>query len=1227
MWALAQRPQQPAALLLAEIHLQPGEALPRLPGYSRVFVAARPDGYGGVAILLADSWKVAAALWRSDAADGRLWVRVQGALPGGLPLFLGTAYLPPQGSPGCPEDVPAWFLRHADVLAEAEAAGAALHAMDANGRTASLPDWPDGDEDAGCPARRSSDTAAPNSHGRQLLSLCQSSAARICNGRVPGTTSGDATSFGSRGTGRAVVDYWLASASLLPRLPTMAVDSWGLAAQHSDHATLLLELAAPPAVQRDSTAQQEHTSAPPQQRQFELGTAEQLAAAVALLAGTQRQLDALAAAAESAASPAALEQLAAAFAELMVETLDGAGMRQRSSNGGAQRPHSLPRSLQRQYGIRDARRAQRNAVQQAAVAQQRGIGPEQQDAALRREVGRCRNRLKRRLVAAWHKCQALRGEKLEQLDKTDPQAFFFRLKPQAAKQLNLVPEDVARHFQHLLGTAAQPPAHRPPPEPPPEPPPATSPVSPTTAASTAAPQPALPPAAPPPATSPAPALPAHASATTHPSPAPPATSPTTAASTAATQPDITTLAARLGSPITPAEVAAFASQAKPRKAVAGELPPWFLKAAAEQLAPVLAAVYTAWRRVGQLATPDALSIIAPILKPGGDPTSCSSLRGIAIGTMAAKLYAAILEQRISDWAEASNFRAAGQFGFRRQRGTAQAALVLRALQDQHRLRGQQLWGCFVDFKQAYDRVPREQLWQKLAARGVDTAWLAAAQALYSNVPMSVRTSAGLSPCFQAVTGLKQGCPLSPTLFGLYIDDLEEELMAAARRGEQLDLPSFLGSGGAAVPPLLYADDMVLLATSAAGLQRQLNLLQQYCRQWGLTVNIDKTKLMLLSGRRTQHAAQQTAEAAGLTFAGQQLAAVTSFKYLGIAFHSSTCLAGAAAPARAQLARLAMHNCRTRCAEVGIEAAPVQLRLFGTMVDSVLSHGAEVWGVQLAAKAACCHRGSAGSAAEKLQLSYLRHLLGVRQSTPNAALLAETGERPLWQRWLRRAAKLWNKTLEERPGSLLQQALLSSVQLADGAHPLAQQSWAAQLAAGLAAVGMQLDLQQPATVDLGELGEAAQRRQLAQLQEALAKGGASRLEHYVHNVVGALNLAPAMFGQRETYLDAVRRRQDREALAQLRTGSHWGAEESGRWTRRPREQRVCPHCHDGIEDAPHMLLTRPLYAPLRLNFPDLFAEPHPPHRFLRQKPCRLAAFAAACHQRWLTATVALPAVPP
>ena len=481
-------------------------------------------------------------------------------------------------------------------------------------------------------------------------------------------------------------------------------------------------------------------------------------------------------------------------------------------------------------------------------------------------------------------------------------------------------------------------------------------------------------------------------ATPHTPDPPPAPPPGTAQ-----QPSVAELLARLGSPFTTEEVAAHADRTKQRKAVAGELPPWFLKAAAGQVAPLLAATFNAWQRVGRLPTSAALSIIQPILKPGGDPTSCSSLRGIALTTLAAKLYATILERRISDWAEASGNRAAGQYGFRRKRSTAQAAFVLRTLQDQHRIQHQQLWACFVDFKQAYDSVPRERLWGRLQERGLDAGWLRAAQALYEDVPMSVRTPAGLSPSFQALRGLKQGCPLSPTLFGLYIDSLEGELGAAARRGEQTDQPTFLAGSTTAVPPLLYADDLTLLATTPAGLQRQLLILQGYCRQLGLTVNTAKTKVMLLSGARTVPASRQLAEAAGLLFAGQPVPTVTEFKFLGITFHSTTNMAGAACPARTQLARLALSNTRARCAELGVEAAPVHLRLFSMMVDSVLSHGAEVWGVQLVARAAASPEGAAGSAAERLQMGFLRGLLGVRQAAPNAVVLAETGEAPLWRR--------------------------------------------------------------------------------------------------------------------------------------------------------------------------------------------------------------------------------------
>ncbi len=55
------------------------------------------------------------------------------------------------------------------------------------------------------------------------------------------------------------------------------------------------------------------------------------------------------------------------------------------------------------------------------------------------------------------------------------------------------------------------------------------------------------------------------------------------------------------------------------------------------------------------------------------------------------------------------------------------------------------------------------------------------------------------------------------------------VLAAAQRGMQLDLPIL---GSETMPPLLYADDMALLATSAEGLQAQLGLLQQYCERWG-----------------------------------------------------------------------------------------------------------------------------------------------------------------------------------------------------------------------------------------------------------------------------------------------------------------------------------------------------------------------------------------------------------
>ena len=426
-----------------------------------------------------------------------------------------------------------------------------------------------------------------------------------------------------------------------------------------------------------------------------------------------------------------------------------------------------------------------------------------------------------------------------------------------------------------------------------------------------------------------------------------------------------------------------------------------------------------------------------------------------------------------------------------------------------------------------------------------------------------------------------------------------------------------------MPPLLYADDMVLLATSAAGLQRQLDLLQHYCSGNGLTVNTVKTKLMLLSGQRRQGAAQQAAEAARLSFRGQMLEVVTSFKYLGITFHSTQQLAGAAVAARTAAARGALHMCNARCAELGIEAAPLRLRLFSTMVDSVLSYGAEVWGPQLAA-AAVAGSGSTGCAAQRLHQGFLRQQLGVSQSTPAAVVLAEAGERPLWLRWLMRSTRLLGRCQAAAEGGLLRRALSATCELAAAGY---QQCWAAQVAAGLAAVGLPLDLQQPCPPARAALRDACWARQQDLLMAAAHREGASRLQHYVFGTCGG---DLSNLGSTQQYLCAVRERRRRQALAQLRTGSHWGAEETGRWKRVPCEQRVCPHCAmNATETVSHMTFDCPRFASVRARFSDLFADlPSPPtlHSFFHQPGChiRLARFAAGLHQAWQEATVPPPA---
>ena len=85
-------------------------------------------------------------------------------------------------------------------------------------------------------------------------------------------------------------------------------------------------------------------------------------------------------------------------------------------------------------------------------------------------------------------------------------------------------------------------------------------------------------------------------------------------------------------------------------------------------------------------------------------------------------------------------------------------------------------------------------------------------------------------------GVKQGFPLSPTLFGIYIGKLETCLEEASCAGTILS--------GIVIVLLLYVDDIVLKERCPSDLDKKLRILKYFFSNMGMIVNTDKTKNIL-----------------------------------------------------------------------------------------------------------------------------------------------------------------------------------------------------------------------------------------------------------------------------------------------------------------------------------------------------------------------------------------------
>ena len=387
--------------------------------------------------------------------------------------------------------------------------------------------------------------------------------------------------------------------------------------------------------------------------------------------------------------------------------------------------------------------------------------------------------------------------------------------------------------------------------------------------------------------------------------------------------------------------------------------------------------------------------IKPIYKNKGDASDPENYRPITLLSCLGKLFTALLSERLNSYVEENLILKENQAGFRKDYSTMDHIFVLHALTQLLKFEKKKLFCSFIDFSKAFDSVWRVGLWRKLLREDVNGDFFRVIYNIYNNIKSCVSVNSESSSFFMTNCGVRQGDNLSPILFSMFLNDLEDHMVADNLDGITLDFNTDDLFIYTQLYILLYADDTIILADSEISFQQSLNSFNTYCEEWKLTINKEKSKVMIFGARKTD----------GFNFyiGETKLEIVNAYKYLGTYFSPS----GSFLTARKHIAtqaNKAMHllNLRINNLDLPID---LQLKLFDHTVLPIMTYGCEVWGFE-----SC-------KILEPIHNQFLRSILRARKSTPMYMIYAELGRYPIEITIKSRTIAFWSRLISSKQSKL------------------------------------------------------------------------------------------------------------------------------------------------------------------------------------------------------------------
>lgn len=605
--------------------------------------------------------------------------------------------------------------------------------------------------------------------------------------------------------------------------------------------------------------------------------------------------------------------------------------------------------------------------------------------------------------------------------------------------------------------------------------------------------------------------------------------------------------------ITESEISTALSKLKLGKACGlDEIPNEMLKSGHVPLLPVLHKLFNLIFTTESFPNIWRYNTLTPLHKKG-DVNIPGNYRGIALTSNLCKLFCSVLHLRLAKYAEINHLIPDCQIGYRKRSRTSDHILSLKTIVDKYinYVGKARLFSCFVDFKSAFDTIPRKALLYKLLKMDIGGNLLNTIKSMYSEVFFRVKLPGGLTESFSSIRGVKQGCVLSPLLFNLFVGDLP------AIFDQTCDPVSLHNTD---ISCLMFADDLVILSTTSTGLQTALDKLDSYCTKWGLCLNMNKTKVMIFN--KSGHLLKNYR----FTINNQPIEIATSYMYLGIVF--SIC--GSFTKAVEHLlnqANKALFKLKQKDIRNNVLTA---LKLFDTLILPIIRYGSEVWGPFYIKRLNetnlldLCEK----LPLEKIQTKFCRYILGVHRKSTNIAVRAELGKYPLLTDILTHSAKYWIQLCNTGIDSMVKKAYLDSYTSKDRLS-----TWATHIQTLWTHFG------------LSEIWNNQGTHYRHKIINLLSTDIVNKYDLLWQNRVNlddsklrTYKLFKSTTGL-ENYLCTVNV-SIRQEFTRLRISAHFLRIETGRHTvpkKTPIENRICQMCNsNSIEDEKHFILSCPLY---------------------------------------------------